>query len=87
MKKLWKIEWDLYYGKLYGIFLAADKEVKSLIGKELYMGEVNGKHSEVCWMVEDGDIELFSDDEYVISCIKSFGYNPFDYLGEEETQD
>jgi hypothetical protein len=87
MKKLWKIEWDLWYGALYGIFIATDEEVKSLIGKELYMGEVNGKHSEVCWTVEDGDIELFSDDEYVISCIKPFGYNPFDYLGEEETQD
>ena len=87
MKKLWKIEWDLWNGSLYGIFIATDEEVKSLIGKELYMGEVNGKHSEVCWTVEDGDIELFSDDEYVISCLKPFGYNPFDYLGEEETQD
>lgn len=88
MKKLWKIEWDLRNGTLYGMFLATDKEVKSLVGKELYVGEENGKHSEVCWTVEDGEIELFSDDKYVISHVKPFGYNPFDYLGEqEETED
>ena len=83
MKKLWKIEWDLCYGKLCGIFLATDKEVNNIIGKELYMGEENGKHSEVCWTVEDGEIELFSDNEYVISNVKPFGYNPFDYLDTE----
>ena len=47
------------------------------------MGEENGKHSEVCWTVGDGEIELFSDNEYVISNVKPFGYNPFDYLDTE----
>ena len=64
MNKLWKIEWDCGYGTLYGIFLATDEDVKSLVGNQIYMGEENGKHSEVDWVVEDGDIELFSDDEF-----------------------
>ena len=84
MKKLWKIAWDCGYGTLYGLFLATDEEVASLLGKELYMGEENGKHSEVNWTVEEGEIKLFSDDEYVISHIKPFGYSPFDYLDGEE---
>ena len=80
MNKLWKIEWDCGHGTLYGIFLATDGEVKSLVGNQIYMGEVNGKHSEVDWVVEEGEIELFSDDEYVIAHVKPFGYNPFDYI-------
>ena len=83
MKKLWKIEWDCGYGTLCGIFLATDEEIESMLGKEIYMGEVAGKHSEVQWTVEEGEIELFSDDEYVISHIKPFGYNPFEYLDED----
>lgn len=82
MKKLWKIAWDCGYGTLFGIFLATDEEVKSLIGSQIYMGEENGKHSEVEWTVEEGEIELFSDDEYVISHINPFGYNPFNYIEE-----
>lgn len=84
MKKLWKIAWDCGYGTLFGIFLATDEEVKSLIGSQIYMGEENGKHSEVDWTVEDGEIELFSDDKYVISHVKPFGYNPFNYIEEGE---
>ena len=84
MKKLWKIRWDTGYGYLNGLFLATDIEVKSLIGKVLYICEQNGKHSEIEWTVEDGEIELFSDDEYVISHVKPFGYNPFEFLPDEE---
>lgn len=83
MKKLWKIAWDCGHGTLYGTFLATDEEVTGLLGKELYMGEQCGKHSEVLWTVEEGEIELFSDDEYVISHVKPFGYNPFDYIEED----
>lgn len=84
VNKLWKIGWDCGYGTLYGIFLATDEQVASLSGKSLYIGEENGKHSEVEWTVEDGEIQIFSDDEYVISHVKPFGYNPFNYVEDAD---
>lgn len=84
MKKLWKIEWDTGYGCLNGLFLATDQEIESLIGTVLHFYEENGKHSEIEWIVEDGEIELFSDDEHVISHVKPFGYDPFEFLSGEE---
>lgn len=84
-------------GDLNGIFIAKKEDVKNLIGKEVYFGEVLGKHSEVVWNFEEKDLEFVTDDEKVIELFEKHnltsGYNPFDYetlgelMNEEENEE
>ncbi len=82
-------------GKLEGLFVSTDEKIKALVESQLevYFGEVLGKHSEVCGVIEHKELELVSDDESVISVIEKFdlesGRNPFNYTycGEEDQID
>lgn len=57
MKSLYKFEWDVgRMGELDGLFVAYDKEVKAAIGKEVYFGEVLGKHSEIYGELEESEL-------------------------------
>lgn len=58
MKKLWKFKWDSDYAFIGGLFVATDEEVQSLIGKEIYIGEYEGKYSDVYGTVEEDEITL-----------------------------
>lgn len=85
---LYKFYWDCgRNGDIEGLFAAYDKEIERLIGKEIYLGEVLGKHSEVSGVVESDDITLLSEDEKLLEVIIdndiSCGYCPTDYLGDE----
>lgn len=82
---LWKFFWDCgRRGEVEGIFKATREDVENAIGKEVYFGEILGKHSEVCGTLEDGECELISDDPiYVINAVE-IGYNPLDYIEDEE---
>ena len=83
MKKLWKFEWDLNDALCVGLFKATDEEAENLYGKEIYFGEIAGKHSEVCGKIEPGKITLVSDNPVVIDAMPEIGCNPMDYLSEE----
>lgn len=83
MKKLWRFEWDSYYGNLTGLFKATDEEIINLIGKEVYFGEMEGKHSEVCGTIEEGEITLESDNPVVVEAIEPIGLNPLECITEE----
>lgn len=94
MKKLYSFELD--YGRsgyLEGLFIAEEQDVKDIIGKEVYFGEVLGKHSEVFdTMTEDmfSTIDLQPNvvailEEKIGSTIS--GYNPLEYLEEDEEED
>lgn len=85
---LYNFEFDCgRQGHLSGAFIATDEEIQSIIGKEVYFGEVLGKHSEVYGTIEESEITLVTDDEKVVSVLKekrfSSGYNPLDYFEEE----
>jgi hypothetical protein len=92
-KYLYKFEWDCgRSGELEGLFIATEPEVSEAIGKQVYFGEVLGKHSEVYGNLEEGDVtkikvssstlaELEEKFGYTIS-----GYNPLGYLSEEEDE-
>ena len=82
MKKLWKFEWYSDYAFIGGIFKATDEEIQKLIGKNLYLGEVEGKHSEVYGVIESQDIELITDNPIIVETIPVFGYNPFEFIEE-----
>jgi len=94
MIKLYQFYWDCgRQGNLDGLFVAEDKELQSAIGKELYFGEVLGKHSEVYGTLEDNDISVVSEDQEKIEWLVSIlgtsisGFNPLEYIQEQELED
>lgn len=84
--KLFKFHWDCgRMGDLDGIFVADDARVKEVIGKEVYFGEVLGKHSEISGMLKKKDFRVLTDDPSFILQAEQYGlvpsgYNPFNYL-------
>jgi len=74
-----------------GIFVAEKEKVAELVRskKEIYFGEVHGKHSEIYGPVEEGEIEMITDDDdEAVGIFNKFdlatGFNPFDYEEDEE---
>lgn len=87
MKKLYEFFWDCgRMGNLTGLFIAEEDEIKAIIGKNLYFGEVLGKHSEISGKLDSEDLIIKSEDldfieklEEILGCNIS-GYNPFNYV-------
>lgn len=77
---LWSFYYDCRYGEICGLFKATEEEVKELIGKEVYFGEVLGKHSEVYGSIEPSDIMLVSDEPLEVLLSFESGYNPLEYI-------
>jgi hypothetical protein len=78
-------------GSLEGLFIAKKEYVQKLIGKEIYFGEVLGKHSEIVGPLEEGDLRIRSEDQEFISKFEDImgggtisGHNPIDYYEEME---
>lgn len=76
---------------LEGLFVAEESDMDALMGKEIYFGEVLGKHSEIFGPLEERDITIKNDDEDFINKLVDViggesisGYNPFDYYEDEE---
>lgn len=91
MKAVYKLHFDCGRGgELTGLFIAEQEKMNALIqsGEEIYFGEVLGKHSEVCGPIEEDDVSLISTDENVIKVIEEHGlengFNPFDYIENDE---
>ncbi len=84
---LWRFYWNCgRQGEIEGIFKATKEEVDNAIGKDVYFGEILGKHSEVYGTIEEGEITLESDDPLVVKNAVESGYNPLDYLEEDEDE-
>jgi hypothetical protein len=90
MKVMWKFHWDCRrMGTVRGVFVATEAQVKAALGKRVYFGEILGKHSEVFGTLEEKDLARVTDDQAFIAKaeeygIASNGYNPLEYLSEEE---
>lgn len=92
MANLYQFLWDCgNQGYLEGLFVADEKDVKDIIGKRIYFGEVLGKHSEVYGDIAEDEITLKSDDQEFVAKLREVignntisGYNPFDYLNDED---
>ena len=90
-EKLYLFRWDCgRMGFLDGLFIAYEAEVERLIGKEIYFGEVLGKHSEIYGVLEKEHITAISEDQATIATLKKHGrhgticgHNPLDCEDEE----
>lgn len=91
MKHLYRFFWDCgRMGDVEGLFIATDLEVAEALGKYVYLGEALGKHSEISGVLEAGDVEIISDAQEEIEWLSGIfgrsvsGYNPLDYIQDEE---
>lgn len=86
-KKLYRFTVDCYYGELNGLFVAEAQEIENLLGKEVYFGEVLGKHSAVSIKMEPDLFECLSSDQDFIDYFEKIdaetGYNPLVWIDEE----
>ncbi|MGV6935852.1 hypothetical protein ACWA2B_10095 [Paenibacillus sp. CMM36] len=89
-KYLYKFNWDCgRQGEVEGLFVATKKEVNYAIGKEVYFGEILGKHSEVYGTIEEGEIEKINIDPSAVEQVAKHlgqtwsGYNPLHYIRYE----
>ena len=79
-------------GSLDGLFMCEPSEIEPLIGKEIYFGEVLGKHSEIYGTLDADDLEVKSDDEEFIAKLGEVlgttrtisGFNPLDFYDPED---
>lgn len=91
MKYLYKFHFDCgRMGELHGLFVATQDEVDAAMGKEIYFGEVLGKHSEISGPLEPADLQRFTVDQTTLDSITTVigntwsGYNPLEYISEGE---
>jgi len=91
---LYKFFWDCgRMGEVEGIFVAEQKDIDRAIGKQVYFGEILGKHSEIYGELELSDIVMFAVPEDVVEILFNAvgstdisGYNPLNYLPEEDEE-
>jgi hypothetical protein len=81
-------------GNLDGLFVTTSEELEKLYGKEVYFGEVLGKHSEIYADMKADQFTVKSDDPAFIDKLVEIigsntisGFNPFGYLEEDEAED
>lgn len=79
------------YGRGFGVeavFAATDEEVASIMGKEIYFGEICGKHSEITATPTEQNLTLLTDDQIVVEAFIKFGFesghNPVSYAQDAE---
>ena len=93
-KNLYSFYWDCgRSGSLEGLFIASPEEVAASVGKEVYFGEVLGKHSEVYGTLEANEMKIVSDDQEKVSWLLDLlgesvsGFNPLGYLQEQDEEE
>jgi len=97
MLRLRLVKWEVDFnrgGRVDGLFILNDGEWGQLQDmimqkKEIYLGEVLGKHSEIFGTVDMNEISVYSEDQVMLSKLINAGrnlcgYNPLDYYEKEE---
>lgn len=89
--KLWKFYVDRgRMGEVESVFVATEEEIEAVIGKEVYFGEILGKHSEVCGTIEASEITQLNVSQEAIMEVTTIlgrtwsGHNPLEYYEEED---
>jgi hypothetical protein len=92
MRKLYRFHWNVRrMGEVEGVFIADEDTIQANLGKDVYFGEILGKHSEICGYLGAEDLTVLSDDQEFIDRIEQVfggtslsGYCPLDYLSEND---
>lgn len=89
MKKLYKFYWDCgRNGNIEGYFVSTPNQISNAIGKQVYLGEVLGKHSEIYGNLEESDIQMITENQELVKLFEEnigyAGYNPLHYLENED---
>lgn len=95
MKVIAQFYWDCgRMGDVEGIFVCHAEDLDAAYDKDVYFGEILGKHSEVYGVLGKDDITILTDDQDFIRKFETIigtgtvsGYNPLDYLQEEYAED
>lgn len=96
MKAIYSFYWDCgRQGDVSGMFIADKNYVETCIGSSVYFGEILGKHSEVYGTLDAEDLSVMTDDQDFIEKFETImgltdtisGYNPLDYLTEEDEEE
>lgn len=88
-KVLYKFRWDCgRMGSVGGVSVSTKEEIEKNIGKDVYFGEILGKHSEIYGVLEESDLNILTEDQdfiekSILYGTSETGYNPLDYIGEE----
>ena len=83
---LYKFHWDCgRMGQLDGVFVANHKDVVDLTGRNVYFGEVLGKHSEIYGKIEEGEVWMLTNDQDFIEKAEKYGlvptgFNPLSHI-------
>jgi hypothetical protein len=91
MRKLYKFFVDCgRMGEISGLFISDEDDVKAAIGKELWIQEPLGKHSDVDGKLEPNEITEITDDQHTIDTLHTAfgvdticGINPLHHLNED----
>jgi uncharacterized protein YrrD len=88
--KLFTFTYDPWYGQIDSMFLATDEEIEKLNTKEIILGEVLGKHSEVYFFLKEGELRELNVSEETIENLYSVcpnrtlcGYSLLDFLNDD----
>lgn len=84
-------------GSLEALFVTTQEELDEYYGREVYFGEVLGKHSDIAARFKKEDVTILSEDQEKIEWLLSIcspldkttisGYNPIAYIKDAEEQD
>lgn len=84
-KKLYQFDFHTYYSNTEGLFVADEADVAAALGQKIWLGEIEGKHSEVGGPLEEKDLKVITNDPVFISQFEQlfpngFGINPLGYV-------
>lgn len=93
MKKLYSFSFEYYrVGLFEGLFFAEEEDLNNVIGKDIYFGEIFGRHSELVQNFEREDFKVVALSQETLSELNSYfgdtisGYNPIDYIEDEDEE-
>ena len=91
MKNLYRFYWDKgRMGYVTGTFVAEESEITAAIGKQVYFGEILGKHSDIYGILKAEDLTILTDDQDFIEKFSQLhcesGHNPLYHLNEDEPE-
>lgn len=79
-------------GDLEGLFVTTHEEMTNALGKQVYWGEVLGKHSEIYHDLQIEELTIVTDDQDFIANLVLYvgsdisGFNPIAKIAEQELE-